>query len=124
MYGGFAGAMLLGTWAARRAGLHPWNALDTALVGGFVGLAVGRWGCLLVGDDYGRIVPEKYAHLPFPLTIRVPSLEWLTAHPKSLFDDGLAGKVLWATQPWMSLNALAVAGVAFSCSSAGATSAR
>jgi len=113
MFGGFAGAMLLGTWAARKRGFHPWNALDTGLVGGFVGQAIGRWGCLLVGDDYGSVVPEKYAHLPFPITIRVPSAEWLAEHPKSLFDDALAGEVLWATQPWMSFNALLIAAVAY-----------
>jgi prolipoprotein diacylglyceryltransferase len=38
----------------------------------------------------------------------VPSLEWLEAHPDSLFDHQLAGELLWATQPWMSLNALLV----------------
>lgn len=38
----------------------------------------------------------------------MPSLEWLQANPESLFDHALAGEVLWATQPWMSLNALLV----------------
>jgi phosphatidylglycerol:prolipoprotein diacylglycerol transferase len=113
MYGGFAGAMLLGTWAARRRGFHPWNALDTGLVAGFVGQAIGRWGCLLVGDDYGSVVSERFRDLPFPLTIRVPSAEWLAANPKSLFETRLAGEVLWATQPWMSVNALLVALVAW-----------
>jgi prolipoprotein diacylglyceryl transferase len=113
MFGGFAGAMLLGTWAARRRGFHAWNALDTGLTAGFVGQAIGRWGCLLVGDDYGSVVPAKYEHLPFPLTLRVPSAEWLASNPKSLFDAALADKVLWATQPWMSANALLVALVAF-----------
>ncbi|NOT31554.1 MAG: hypothetical protein HOP15_13990 [Planctomycetes bacterium] len=120
MYGGLAGGILLGLHASRKHGLNPWNALDTALVCGFVGLVLGRIGCLMVGDDYGRVVPESRADSwrPIaianggevgPLTIRVPDLEWLTANTESLFDDGLAGKVLWATQPWMSLNALLVA---------------
>ncbi|MEM7310925.1 MAG: prolipoprotein diacylglyceryl transferase family protein [Planctomycetota bacterium] len=109
MFGGFAGAVLLGFWKARKYGLHPWNALDTGLVGGFVGQAIGRWGCLLVGDDYGSVVDEKYADLPFPITLRVPSAEWLAENPKSLFEHDLAGQVLWATQPWMSVNALIVA---------------
>jgi prolipoprotein diacylglyceryl transferase len=113
MYGGLMGAIALGIFAGRRAGLHVWNGLDTGLTAGFVGQAIGRWGCLLVGDDYGSVVPDKYAHLPFPITLRVPSLQWLDAHPKSLFENELAGKVLWATQPWMSLNALLVAGVAY-----------
>ena len=109
MYGGFFGAMLLGTWASRRKGLNPWNALDTGLICGFFGQAVGRWGCLLVGDDHGSVVPEQYESLPFPLTIQVPSLEWLQANPDSLFDHQLADQVLWATQPWMSINAALVA---------------
>lgn len=113
MYGGLIGAILLGTWAARRKGLNPWNALDTGLVCGFFGQAVGRWGCLLVGDDHGSVVPERFENLPFPITIRVPSLEWLQAHPDSLFPHELAGSVLWATQPWMSVNAVLVALVAW-----------
>ena len=113
MFGGMAGAMILGAWAARRRSLNPWNGLDTGLTAGFVGQAIGRWGCLLVGDDYGRVVPEGSEGLPFPIAIRVPSAEWLQANPKSLFDRDLAGEVLWATQIWMSLNALIVAGVAY-----------
>lgn len=108
MYGGLFGAVLLGLWAARREGMHPWNALDTGLIAGMLGQAVGRWGCLLVGDDYGSVVPERFRELPFPITLKVPELEWLKANPESLFDDALAGEVLWATQPWMSVNALLV----------------
>jgi len=113
MYGGFFGAVLLGLWAARRAGLEPLHSLDTGLVCGFYGQAVGRWGCLLVGDDYGSVVPERYRDLPFPITITVPSLDWLEAHPESLFDHQLAGEVLWATQVWMSVNAAVLASAAW-----------
>lgn len=120
MYGGLAGGIFLGLHAARKQGLNPWNTLDTGLVCGFVGLVLGRIGCLMVGDDYGRIVPASLADsarpIAFgnggeagPLTIRVPDLEWLLANKESLFDHDLAGQVLWATQPWMSLNALLVA---------------
>ena len=108
MYGGFLGAVLLGMWASRKNGLDPWNAADTGLVCGFFGQAIGRWGCLLVGDDYGSVVPEKYQDLPFPITITVPSRDWLTQNPESLFAPELADKVLWATQPWMSVNAAMV----------------
>src|SRR6185295_9639935 len=73
MYGGMFGAITFGMWAAKREKLRPLNALDIGMVAGFVGLAIGRVGCLLVGDDYGRVVPAKYAHLPFPITLRVPS---------------------------------------------------
>lgn len=110
MYGGFFGAVLLGTWKARQFGLRPLRALDTGLVAGFVGQAIGRIGCLLVGDDYGSIVPERLRDLPFPLTLHVPPADAL--HPESLFlaaDPPVAGEVLWATQVWMSANALLIA---------------
>lgn len=108
MYGGFLGAIALGLLSARKHGLNPLNALDTALIGGFVGQVVGRIGCLAVGDDYGSVVPAGSEGLPFPLTITVPSLDWLRANPESLFEHDLAGKTLWATQVWMSINALII----------------
>lgn len=106
MYGGLIGAILLGLWGSKRHGLDPWNALDTCLVAGFLGLAIGRWGCLLVGDDFGSVVPATAEHLPFPITVRVPDASWLAAHPQSLFPVELAGKTLWATQIWLSANAV------------------
>jgi phosphatidylglycerol:prolipoprotein diacylglycerol transferase len=113
MYGGFGGAVALGAWSARRAGLALASALDTGLSCGFVGQAVGRVGCLLVGDDFGRVVPDQARDWPFPLTIRVPSREWLLDNPESLFPLELAGQTLWATQTWMSLSALALAAAGF-----------
>jgi hypothetical protein len=62
---------------------------------------------LLVGDDYGSIVPERYRDWPFPLVLHVPPAAEL--HPKSLFlsaDPPVAGEALWATQAWMSLTGL------------------
>ncbi len=120
MYGGLIGGILLGLWSCRAHGLDPWNSLDTGLVCGFLGLMIGRWGCLFVGDDYGKVVPDSWSGHPMPihfgnggelglLTLRVPTSEWLSANPESLFGRELAGQVLWATQPWMSLNALLVA---------------
>jgi len=124
MYGGLIGGILFGILSARANKLKVWNALDMALIGAFVGLSIGRWGCLLVGDDYGNIVPEAYtdSFRPIalgnggeigPLTIQVPDATWLATHPESLFDSSLAGQTLWAAQPWMSLNALVVAFVGF-----------
>jgi prolipoprotein diacylglyceryltransferase len=120
MYGGLLGGVLLGVWSARKHGLDPWNSLDSGLVCGFAGLVLGRWGCLLVGDDYGRVVPEGWTDSARPIsfgnggevglaTLRVPDLEWLLRNPESLFDHELAGKTLWATQVWMSANALFIA---------------
>jgi phosphatidylglycerol:prolipoprotein diacylglycerol transferase len=117
MYGGLIGGVLLGLHGARKYGLDLWRGLDTGLTSGFLGLAIGRIGCLMVGDDYGNRASEDFASswrpivLPNggeigPVTIRVPDGDWLGKNPESLFDKGDAGQVLWATQPWMSLNAI------------------
>jgi phosphatidylglycerol:prolipoprotein diacylglycerol transferase len=105
MYGGMFGAIAGGMWCARRERVRPVHALDLGMVAGFVGQAIGRVGCLLVGDDYGKVVPKNLAHLPFPITLRVPS----PLPEGSLFGFENEGKVLWATEPWMSAKALIVA---------------
>lgn len=104
MYGGTFGGIALGLHAARKYRLRLAHALDLGLAAGFCGLAVGRVGCLLVGDDFGKVVPEGSEGLPFPITVRVPD----PLPEASLFGAENAGQVLWATQPWMSLNALAL----------------
>lgn len=102
MYGGAFGGIALGLWAARRHGLRLGHALDLGLVAGMLGLSIGRIGCLLVGDDFGSRVPPEHQDLPFPLTLRVPEV----LPEGSLFGEENAGQVLWATQPWMMVNAL------------------
>lgn len=109
MYGGLIGATTLGLWAAKREHLRPWHALDLGLVAGFVGQAIGRVGCLLVGDDYGKVVPKAWEWLPFPITLRVPQI---LPH-ESLFGSENAGQLLFATQPLMSIKALIVAFVGY-----------
>jgi len=118
MYGGLFGGLLGGWWCARKHQIPLWHGTDIGLTAGWFGLAVGRIGCLLVGDDYGKVVPERWRHLPFPITLRVPYLDpgWvdetgITRHlpEHSLFGEENAGKVLWATQPWMAINALLIA---------------
>lgn len=105
MYGGMLGAIGLGMWAAKREKVRAIHALDLGLVAGFVGQAIGRVGCLLVGDDYGKVVPKEWQDLPFPITLHVPN----PLPPESLFGIENAGKVIWATQPMMSIKALIVA---------------
>lgn len=102
MYGGLFGGLLGGALGVRRHRLPMARSMDIGLTAGFFGYAVGRVGCLLVGDDYGAVVPERFRHLPFPITLRVPEV----LPPHSLFGEENAGQVLWATQAWMSINGL------------------
>ncbi|MEZ6017870.1 MAG: prolipoprotein diacylglyceryl transferase [Planctomycetota bacterium] len=102
MYGGAFGGIALGLWGARKHMMRLWHALDLGLVAGILGLSVGRIGCLLVGDDFGSRVPVEHQGLPFPITLHVPEV----LPNGSLFGPENAGQVLWATQPWMTANAL------------------
>jgi phosphatidylglycerol:prolipoprotein diacylglycerol transferase len=104
MYGGLFGAIALGMLSAKREKVRPIHALDLGLVAGFAGQAVGRIGCLLVGDDFGRVVPPSFENLPFPITLRVPN----PLPEGSLFGAENAGKVLYATEAWMSIKALII----------------
>lgn len=105
MYGGLIGACALGLWAAKKEQMRIWHALDLGLVAGFVGLAIGRVGCFLVGDDFGKVVPPGCESLPWPITLRVPN----PLPEGSLFGQEHAGQVLWATENWMSAKALLIA---------------
>lgn len=105
MYGGLFGGMVGGSWYCFTRGIQIPGAMDLGLVAGFVGYGIGRIGCLLVGDDYGAIVPPQFTDSVFPLVLHVPNP--LPEH--SLFGDENAGQVLWATQPWMSLNGFLLA---------------
>lgn len=109
MYGGLIGAASLGLWASKREKLRPWHALDLGLVAGYVGQAIGRVGCLLVGDDFGKIVPKAWEWLPFPITLRVPD----PLPAESLFGLENAGQLIFATQPLMSIKALIVSFVGY-----------
>jgi phosphatidylglycerol:prolipoprotein diacylglycerol transferase len=102
MYGGFAGGALLGVMKARMEGVRWKHALDMAIICAFFGQGIGRIGCLMVGDDFGQIVPDAYLFLPFPFTVQVPDI----LPEGSLFGLANAGKTLWATQIWMSINGM------------------
>jgi phosphatidylglycerol:prolipoprotein diacylglycerol transferase len=53
-FGGFAGGLLAGYVVMRRQKLPPIPVLSAATPALAIGHALGRIGCFLVGDDYGR----------------------------------------------------------------------
>jgi phosphatidylglycerol:prolipoprotein diacylglycerol transferase len=53
-YGGFLGATALVVWEIRRSKLPIGDAADAIAPGLALAYAVGRVGCFLVGDDWGR----------------------------------------------------------------------
>ncbi|RMG06339.1 MAG: hypothetical protein D6731_25995 [Planctomycetota bacterium] len=54
-YGGLLTAAPVGFWRARAWGVPVRPACDVMAVGVLLGLSIGRIGCLMAGDDHGRI---------------------------------------------------------------------
>lgn len=91
MYGGLILALLLGVWKAHRLGMNMWRAADYGLTAGFLGQGIGRIGCLLVGDDYGRPTDLPWGiRFPWPLpegSLFPPELAeaGIAVHPSQLY---------------------------------------
>lgn len=58
-YGGALGAVVCGLFFCRLKGISLPQALDCGMVGGVFGLGVGRIGCHLNGDDFGRAIADQ-----------------------------------------------------------------
>jgi len=90
-FGGLVGGVGTGVWMLRRKGVPIVPALAAATPALAVGHAIGRIGCFLVGDDYGR-----------------PSdLPWAVAFPEGLPPTFVP---VHPTQLYETLALLAVAG--------------
>jgi phosphatidylglycerol:prolipoprotein diacylglycerol transferase len=81
-YGGLIGATLLGAWGCRRHGIPVKTLADCTAVAGAVGQALGRVGCFLVGDDYGRVTDVPWA-VTFP---RGAPPTYEPVHPTQLYE--------------------------------------
>ncbi|MHC4551044.1 MAG: prolipoprotein diacylglyceryl transferase [Planctomycetota bacterium] len=90
-YGGLIPAAILGVWLLQRYRLPVLHVADVGSVALMLGLGIGRWACLMAGDDYGR-----------------PTDAWLGIrfYEPALVDERLYGVALHPTQLYMSLNAL------------------
>jgi phosphatidylglycerol:prolipoprotein diacylglycerol transferase len=81
-YGGLAGGSLLGLIGCRVHGIPLKTGADCTAVGLAVGQALGRIGCFLVGDDYGRPSDVPWA-VAFPEGAP-PTTE--RVHPTMLYE--------------------------------------
>jgi phosphatidylglycerol:prolipoprotein diacylglycerol transferase len=81
-YGGLIGGTLIGALGCRIHGLPVRTVANCTAVAGAVGQALGRIGCFLVGDDYGRPSTLPWA-VAFPEGAP-PTLE--TVHPTQLYE--------------------------------------
>ena len=138
-YGGFLLAAALVVWEVRRSSVPLGQAADATAPALAFGYAVGRVGCFLVGDDYGRPTdswvgiafpqgapPSTVSNLESQFGITVdPALiekygEVLPVHPTQLYEVGMSTLIffgLWALRGgrrpdgWVFMLWLALAGV-------------
>lgn len=117
-YGGLLLAAALVMWRIRKSGLPMGHTVDAAAPGLAIAYGVGRIGCFLVGDDYGRptdswvgiafpggLPPTTATNLREQFGVEVdPAMverygEVLPVHPTQLYETGISTViflVLWA----------------------------
>ncbi len=137
-YGGFLLAAALVVWRIRKLGLPLGKTADAAAPALALAYAVGRIGCFLVGDDYGRPT-DSWVGIAFPdgappshagtiseqFGIAVdPAMiekygEILPVHPTQLYETGISTLIfflLWTLRGkghragWIFMTWLALAG--------------
>ncbi|MHC5031570.1 MAG: prolipoprotein diacylglyceryl transferase, partial [Planctomycetota bacterium] len=91
-YGGLIPAVPLGVWLVRRYELPVLHVVDACAVALMLALGIGRWACLMAGDDYGART-DAWMGIRF-------------YDPDCLIPTQLRGELLHPTQLYMSLNAL------------------
>lgn len=116
-YGGFILGALAVLWVMRSRRLFRWSMADIAAPALALGYAIGRVGCFLVGDDYGRPTDKPWG-VSFPVGLpettagnlrdlfgvdipaNVPDDQLMRVHPTQLYETGMS-LVIWAVGLWM-----------------------
>ena len=105
-YGGFIGGVAAFWWQVRKRDLPLAKTFDSAAPALAIGYAVGRLGCFLVGDDYGRPT-DSWVGIAFPegyppttagyfrsigteIPAQIPDTAVLAVHPTQLYEIAAA----------------------------------
>lgn len=116
-YGSFLAGAAAVLWVMRRRRLPAWRTADAAALGLALGYAIGRVGCFLVGDDYGRptdlpwgvafpvgLPPTRAGFLrsEFGLDIpaEIPPETLMRVHPTQIYET-LAALAIWGIGHWL-----------------------
>ena len=91
-YGGFIGGLAAGIYRAHKSGFGVAKALDACAPALALAYAVGRIGCLLIGDDYGTASSLPWA-IAFPEGS--PPVDY-PVHPTQLYETLIMGGVFLA----------------------------
>lgn len=95
-FGGFLGGLAAGLAMMRRRGIRMLQGLAAATPALAVGHAIGRVGCFLVGDDYGRPTDLPWG-VAFPEGL--PPTD-VPVHPTQLYEAALLIPIAWSLQRW------------------------
>jgi|KBSSwiStaDraftv2_1062776.scaffolds.fasta_scaffold39250_5 phosphatidylglycerol:prolipoprotein diacylglycerol transferase len=95
-FGGLLGGVGTGLWMLRRRRVPVIRALAAATPALAVGHAIGRIGCFMVGDDYGRPSNLPWA-VAFPEGLPPTSVP---VHPAQLYEAIALAGVAWALIRW------------------------
>ena len=95
-FGGFLGGVGAGVWALRRRRIPLVPALAAAAPALAIGHAIGRIGCFLVGDDYGRPTDLPWG-VAFPRGLPPTTVP---VHPTQLYETGGLAVIAWALIRW------------------------
>lgn len=95
-FGGLIGGVGTGLWMLHRRRVPLVPALAAATPALAVGHAIGRIGCFLVGDDYGRPSDLPWA-VAFPEG-RPPTV--LRVHPTQLYEAAALAVIAWLLVRW------------------------
>ena len=115
-YGSFLAGVAAFLWSVRRRGLPFGHAFDAAAPALAIGYAIGRVGCFLVGDDYGKptdlpwgvvfehgLPPTTAGILRQEFGVDIPAdvaaSEWIAVHPTQLYETALA-LAIWGFAMW------------------------
>ena len=93
-YGGFLAVFFTVVGFARKHKIGILRLCDLIAPSAFLGQSIGRWGCFLVGDDYGK-----------------PTDAWVGVvftNPQSLIPEHLRGVPLHPAQIYMSVKAFLI----------------
>jgi phosphatidylglycerol---prolipoprotein diacylglyceryl transferase len=95
-FGGLIGGVSTGLWVLRRKRIPIVQALAAATPALAIGHAIGRIGCFLVGDDYGRPSDLPWA-VAFPEGLPPTSVP---VHPTQLYEAAALGPVAAGLIRW------------------------
>jgi len=95
-YGGAIGGIGTGLWMLRRYRVPLLRGLAAATPALALGHAIGRIGCFLVGDDYGRPTDLPWG-IAFPLGL--PPTQ-VPVHPTQFYEAVLLAPLAWALIRW------------------------